>query len=130
MLGQGGELHGTQGNAGGSPPDGAGAQLLSARSLIGNEVRNRNQELLGEIYEGDPEHPARGRLVITFEPGGNRIPEPYRSLSPPARAPPGLFVRLRCIPFTEPFPETTLASSAEPVLRGRQGAMRHAGHPT
>lgn len=45
------ELHGTEGHAGGSPPVGTGAPLLSARSLIGNEVFNCNQQRLGEIKE-------------------------------------------------------------------------------
>ena len=38
-------------NTGDRPPDGAGAQLLSASSMIGNEVCNRNQQRLGEITE-------------------------------------------------------------------------------
>jgi sporulation protein YlmC with PRC-barrel domain len=45
------ELDGTPGNTEGSPPDGAGALLLSARSLIGNEVCNRNEQRLGQITE-------------------------------------------------------------------------------
>ena len=45
------ELHDTPGHTEGSPPDGAGALLLSAGSLIGNEVCNRNQQRLGEITE-------------------------------------------------------------------------------
>ena len=47
-------------------------------------MRNRDQELLGAIYEGYPEHPARVGLLITFEHGGNWIPEPYRGLFRPA----------------------------------------------
>ncbi|HSM28132.1 MAG TPA: PRC-barrel domain-containing protein [Thioalkalivibrio sp.] len=45
------ELQDTRGNTGDRPPDGAGAQLLSASSMIGNEVWNRNQQRLGEVKE-------------------------------------------------------------------------------
>jgi sporulation protein YlmC with PRC-barrel domain len=45
------ELDSTLGNTEGTPPDGAGALLLSASSLIGNEVCNRNEQRLGEITE-------------------------------------------------------------------------------
>jgi sporulation protein YlmC with PRC-barrel domain len=45
------ELHATPSNTEGSPPDGAGALLLSAGSLIGNDVCDRNQQRLGQIKE-------------------------------------------------------------------------------
>ena len=37
-------------------------------------------------YQGNPEYPAGGGLVISCEHGGNRIPEPYRDLFRPCRA--------------------------------------------
>jgi hypothetical protein len=45
------ELRGAESNAERSPPDGAGALLLSSHSLIGNEVCNRSEQRLGEIKE-------------------------------------------------------------------------------